>query len=59
MVLSFILDGGTIAVIFFAEVALLGTLEMIKEAVTFQEIEYSISPHWHCHRMIGPGICGG
>ena len=38
--------------IFVAEVALLGTLEMIEEAVTFQEIEYSISPHQHCHRTM-------
>ena len=39
MVCGFILDSSTGAVIFVAEVALLGTLEMIKEAVTFQEIE--------------------
>ena len=39
MVCGFIIDGGTSAVIFVAEVALLGTLEMLEEVVTFQEIE--------------------
>ena len=39
MVCGFIINGNTGMVIFVAEVALLGTLEMSEEVVTFQEIE--------------------
>ena len=39
MVCGFIVDDCTGAAIFVAEVALLDTLEIIKEAVTFQELE--------------------